>query len=421
MLSRKTFLQLSAATGLSYTLVSCVRDKQTAPPVDMRALNGEALWQYVRSQYHTASDFINLNNGGVSPQALPVQQLHQQLLQQSNKGPTFYMWREVDGQRELLRQTLAAMLGCATDELAINRNTTEGLNTVIAGLPLKKGDEVVLTRYDYPNMLNAWKQRATRDGIVLKWVDLTLPVEDVDSVVTAFAKAITPATRIVHVTHMINWTGQLLPVKEIAETAHAKGCDVLVDGAHTFAHIPVDVSDLGADYYATSLHKWLGAPFGTGALFIRQKHIAKIWPAYSAPEPQSDNIRKFENLGTRNMAAEMATLGAIQFHEAIGQERKTERLRYLKKYWYEKVLALPGVIGYTSMQDAFSVGIATFGIKDVPPNEIEQHLWNNHRIHTSVVNVEAVKGIRVTPHLYTTTSELDLLIKAVKYLTRKTT
>jgi len=363
-----------------------------------------------------STDLINLNNGGVSPQPLPVQKAHEENLKLCNNGPSFFMWRLLDKQREPLRQRLAEMFGCEPEELAINRNTTEGLNTIIAGLPLKAGDEVVLSKYDYPNMMNAWKQRATRDGIVLKWVDLQLPEENEDAIVAKYKAAITSRTKLVHITHILNWTGQLLPAKKIADSAHQAGAEAMLDASHSFAQIEFKLNDLNVDYAATSLHKWLCAPFGVGLLFIKKEKIAQVWPAFSAPLPEADNIGKFECIGTRSFAAEMAAGAALDFHDQIGTTRKIERLRYLKNYWCNAVVNLPKVTLYTSLRDEFSAGIATFAIADKDPSDIENYLLQTHKIHTSVVKHEALNGVRVSPHVYTSTHELDLLIKGIKSL-----
>ena len=292
----------------------------------------EDFWSWVRDQYTISATIINLNNGGVAPQPKVVQDAHIRYYQLCNEGPSYYMWRILDQGRESLRMKLADLAGCDTEEIAINRNSTEGLNTVIFGLNLKAGDEVVLTKYDYPNMMNAWRQREKRDGIKLVWLDLDLPLEKDDDVVKKFSDAITTKTKVVHITHVINWTGQIMPAKKIADVAHAHGCDVIVDGAHSFAHIKHAIADTGADYYATSLHKWLSAPFGSGLLYIKKEKIPSVWALLSNDKPDGDNIRKFESLGTRSFPSEMAIAQSVDFFHAIGAERKEARLRYLKNF-----------------------------------------------------------------------------------------
>ncbi|MBL7916979.1 MAG: aminotransferase class V-fold PLP-dependent enzyme, partial [Bacteroidia bacterium] len=271
----------------------------------------------------------------------------------------------------------------------------------------------VLSKYDYPNMMNAWKQREKRDGIKLVWIEIPQPMEDEKAIVDLYAKAITPKTKIVHITHMINWTGNLVPCKAIADMAHKKGCEVIVDAAHSFAQVDFKLEDTGADYLATSLHKWLCAPFGSGLLYIKKDKIKNVWALLSAPEPDSGDIRKFENLGTRNMAGEMAIGAAIDFHNVIGIKRKEARLRYLKNYWAEKAVKLPDARLYTSLKPEFSCALANIGIGSWKATDIEAHLYSKQKIHTVSIIFEKLDGIRVTPNVYTNLYDLDLLVKGL--------
>ncbi len=376
--------------------------------------NEEDFWSWVQESYTESPTLLNLNNGGVSPQPKTVQQVFEHYNKLCNEAPSYYMWRILDKGREALREKLALLAGCSPEEIAINRNTTEALGTVVFGLPLKKGDEVVLSKYDYPNMMNALKQREKRDGIVLKWIDFDFPMEDEDAIVKKYTEQFTSKTKLVLITHMINWTGQLLPVKKIALAARTKGIEVMVDAAHTFAHIPYSINDLSCDYLGTSLHKWLCAPFGTGLLYVRKEKIKSLWPAYPNDTPESDDIRKFEALGTRSFPTEQAIAQAIDFHHTIGTKRKEERLRTLKNYWLEKVATMPRIVRYTSLKPEFSCALATIGIKGMDAGEIEITLLSKYNIHTTPVKYEKINGVRITPHVYTRFSDLDKLIKALK-------
>lgn len=373
----------------------------------------EDFWGWVRESYTVSPNIINFNNGGVSPQPKVVQDAHIRFYQYCNEAPSYFMWRILDQGREGLRQKLADIAGVSADEICINRNATEGLNTVIFGLNLKAGDEVVLSKYDYPNIMNAWKQREKREGIKLVWIDIPQPTEDDKTIVDLYAKAITSKTKIVHVTHMINWSGNIVPVKAIADMAHAKGCEVIVDAAHSFAQFDFKLADTGADYLATSLHKWLGAPLGSGLLYIKKDKIKNVWALLSAPQPDSDDIRKFENLGTRNMAAEMAIGAAVDFHNVIGIKRKEARLRYLKNYWIEKAIKLKGAQVCTSLKPQYSCAIGNIGFESWKANDIEARLYEKQKIHTTSIVLEKINGIRVTPNVYTNMYDLDLLVKGL--------
>jgi len=381
----------------------------------------EDFWNWVKESYTVSNTPINLNNGGVSPQPKVVQDMHKQYLDLCNEGPSYYMWRILDQGREPLRNKLAELAGCSPDEIAIDRNTTEAINTVIFGMNLKPGDEVVLTKQDYPNMINAWKQREKRDGIKLVWLDLQLPFEDNAAIVNQFASAFTSKTKVVHITHVINWTGQILPARDIARKAHEKGIEVLVDGAHSFAHFEYKIPDLECDYFGTSLHKWLCAPLGSGMLYIKKEKIKDIWPLLSNDKPDSDDIRKFESLGTRSFASEMAISTAIDFHYTIGAKRKEDRLRFLKNYWAEKAVKIPGVKLGTSLKPEFSCALAIFSIEGISVTDIENKLLSKYKIHTSPINWEIgnIHGVRVTPSVYTSTRELDILVHAIEEIAKR--
>jgi len=380
----------------------------------------EDFWGWVRSQFNLSTNLINLNNGGVSPQPKVVQDAHIHNYQLCNEGPSYYMWRVLDQGRESLRAKLAEVCGVSADELAINRNSTEGLNSIIFGLDLKAGDEVVLSTFDYPNMKNAWSQREKRDKVKLNWINIPQPLPSDAEIVALYEKAITSKTKIVHITHLINWTGNIVPVKVIADMAHKKGCEVIVDAAHSFAHIDFKVEDTGADYLATSLHKWLCAPFGSGLLYIKKDKIAKIWPLLSSQEPNSSDIRKFESLGTRSFASELAIGAAVDFHQLIGIQRKEARLRYLKEYWTNQVKDLPKVKFYSNLDPLHSCAIANIGVEGWKAQQIESKLYEKHKIHTVSIVHENVNGIRVTPSIYTNLHDLDQLVKGIKEIAQTT-
>jgi selenocysteine lyase/cysteine desulfurase len=324
------------------------------------------------------------------------------------------MWRILDQGREPLRSNLAKLSGCSAEEIAIHRNASEALETIIFGLDLKAGDEVVLSRQDYPNMINAWKQRALRDGIKLVWVNLDLPSEDNQYLETSYTKLFTTKTRIVHITHVINWNGQILPVRKIADAAHQKGIEVLVDGAHSFAQLDFKIPDLGADYFGTSLHKWLSASIGTGMLYVKKEKVAKLYPMFAAPDASSADIRKFENLGTRPFFIEQAIGKAIEFYEMIGAERKQQRLLYLKNYWMNKVKGLPKVKLGTSLKGDFGCAIGLVSIDGKKPADLDSFLFNHFKVHGVGIEWENIRGVRITPNVYTSTKNLDVLVEGIQ-------
>ncbi len=374
----------------------------------------EDFWNQIHQAYTVSPLLLNLNNGGVSPQPKVVRETLTRYTELANEAPGHYMYQVIGKKREPIRKGLAGLAGCSAEEIAINRNASEALETVIFGLPLTKGDEVVLCKEDYPNMINAWKQREQREGIVLKWLSFDFPIMDKNKVVEAYNAAITDKTKLIHITHMINWDGQIMPVKEVVDVAHAKGVEVLVDAAHSFAQLDFKITDLGCDYLGTSLHKWLCAPFGTGMLYIKREKIKKVYPLLASDEPLSGNIRKFESLGTRSIPKEMAIGAAIEFHEMIGAKRKEARLRYLKNYWLNKAKTIPGITCESASGKEDSCAICLIALTGMNEHKLAKALMKKYGIYVVPIVKEKFRGIRVTPNTYTRLKDLDRFTDALK-------
>jgi len=427
--NRRSFLQKAVILSGAFSLNNLFNETHAAdwkPMLNKKAmLTPEALasdedyWSYIQQAYTVNPNIINLNNGGVSPAPITVQQALQRYNQLANEGPSYYMWRILDQGREPLRAKLAELAGCDPNEVAINRNATEALNTVIYGLRLQKGDEVIGTKQDYPNMIQAWKQRALREGIVYKQISFDFPIEDNDAIVAAFERAITPATKVLHITHVINWVGQIMPVQQLTAMAKRRGIQTIVDGAHSFGLLDFNIPDLGCDYFGTSLHKFLSAPIGSGLLWVKKERIASLWPMMCNDKPESDDIRKFETLGTRSFPIEQAIGEAINFHNAIGPARKQARMHYLKNYWASAVQKIPGVQIHTSLNPAFSCAIAGVSVAGKTIAQLDNELFNTYKIHTVGIVWENISCVRITPHVYTKTKDLDKLISAITSIASK--
>ena len=379
----------------------------------------EDYWSVIQQGYTTSPAMINLNNGGVSPSPRIVQDAVDRYNKMTNEGPSYYMWRILDQGREPLRYKLAQLAGADPDEIAINRNATEALNTVIFGLNLKAGDEVIGTKQDYPNMINAWKQRASREGIVYTQLSFQYPIENDEEIVNAFEKAITTKTKVFHITHMVNWVGQIMPVKKLCALAKKHGIETIVDGAHSFGLMDFKIPELGCDYFGTSLHKFLSAPIGSGMLWIRKDKIENVWPLICNDKPNSSDIRKFETIGTRSFPIEQGIGEALNFHNAIGPKRKEERIRYLKNYWATRVQNIPKVRINTSLKDDYSCAICGVSIDGMTPGELDNALFNEYKIHTVGIVWENISCVRITPHVYTRTQDLDKLVYAIEKIAAK--
>jgi len=421
--SRRTFLRNAAVFAGAFSANSLFHQAHAAEfHAAAAALNGadavqnEDYWAVIQRAYSVDPNLINLNNGGVSPAPIVVQQAVERYNQMANEGPSYYMWQIMDQGREPLREKLAHLAGADPNEIAINRNSTEALNTMIYGMELKPGDEVIGAVQDYPNMINAYRQRAMREGIVYKQIDFDFPIEDDEAIVKAYEKMITPKTKLIHVTHMINLMGQIMPVAKISTMAHAHNIEVLCDGAHSFGLLDFKVPDLGCDYFGTSLHKFLSAPIGSGMMWMKKENIAKTYPLTCANDPHSPDIRKFEQLGTRSFPLEQGIGEAINFHMGIGPKRKEERIRYLKDYWAKQVREIPKVKLYTSLDARYSCAICGVGIEGMKPSEVEHALFTRYKIHTVAISFGKIQCVRVTPHVYTQIADLDKLVTAIRTL-----
>ena len=385
--------------------------KHAAPE---EAAADELFWREIQQAFTVDRSLINLNNGGVSPSPAFVQEAMKRHLDYSNEAPAYTMWRILEPQREGVRKRLARMFGCDAEEIAVTRNASEGLQICQLGFDLKPGDEVLTTNQDYPRMITTFQQRERREGIKLTQFPIPVPAEDPDEIVRRFEERITRRTRLILMCHTINLTGQTLPVKRVVQMARRRGVPVIVDGAHSFSHFDFTHADLDCDYFATSLHKWLFAPHGSGMLYVRRDKIADLWPLTPAPELMDDDIRKFEEIGTHPAANFVAIAEAITFTEGIGPARKEARLRFLKDYWAKRLLEHDRITLHTSLRPEYSCAFGTVQIRGVDSGELTSHLWSKEHIIVTPIKHPEFEGIRVSPSVYTTLEELDRFSEAME-------
>lgn len=416
MYNRREFInKLGKAGGAALFGAFLVPDKSRSIAENLSNHTGSArdiakdedFWFEVQQAFTVDRSIINLNNGGVSPAPAIVQEAMKGHLDFSNEAPAYTMWRILEPQREQVRKQLARIFNCDSEEIAVTRNASEGLQICQFGFDLQPGDEVLTTNQDYPRMINTFKQRERREGIKLKQFSIPVPAENDEEIVKRFEENIRPNTRLILMCHMINLTGQILPVKKVVQMARSKGIPVIVDGAHAFAHFDFYHSDLDCDYYATSLHKWLLAPHGTGMLYVRKNKIPDLWPLMAAPDTMDDDIRKFEEIGTHPAANFIAISEAAAFHEGIGSARKEARLKYLTDYWVDQIIEHDRVRLHTSRDPNYACGIANVEIQGVDSGDLGSYLWRNYRILVTPIKHDEFEGIRVTPNVYTSLRELD--------------
>lgn len=410
MTSRRQFVQSLAGAGAALPMFrpDAIRRAVRATGRLHGAPDDERYWGEIQRAFDADRTMINLNNGGVCP--TPTHVLEQMIrdLRFSNELPVHHMWKVLEPRIESVRRELAHDFGCDPEEMAITRNASEGLETLILGRDMKPGDEVIVTNQNYGRMITTWDQRVRRDGIVIKTVSFPVPPPSADHLVEIFRRAITPRTRVIEVTHITNLTGQIFPVRDIMTMAAERNVEVFVDGAHAYAHFPFTRDELAVDFYGTSLHKWLLAPIGTGFLYVRKERIAGLWPLMAAPKAMDANIRKYEEIGTHPAANHNAIAAALAFHRSIGAERKIERLRYLRNRWAKRLLAYsPRVRVPTPLDSPDAGAIALVSVEGVDPGALTDWLLEKHRIVTVAIKHAEFSGIRVTPNVYTTIDEVD--------------
>ena len=427
MATRRSFV--AALTGAG-TLLPVFREQAMARVLEAGGISGdrtpasladdEAYWSQIQRAFDTDHTLINLNNGGVSPTPTHVLDAMVRDLRFSNELPVQHMWAVLEPRIESVRRDLARDFGCDPEEMAITRNASESLEIMILGLGLKPGDEVIVTNQNYPRMLTTWRQRARRDGVVLKEISFKVPPPSQQYLVDQFRAAITPRTRVIEVTHITNLTGQIMPVREIVELGRSRGIEVLVDGAHAYAHFPFQSGELGCDYYGTSLHKWLLAPVGTGFLYVKKDKIRGLWPLMAAPSEMDDNIRKFEEIGTHPAANHNAISVALAFHRAIGSERKIARLRYLRDRWAKRLVQESDRVRVLTPLDSPHAGaIGLFNVDGLETPKLHAWLFDKHRIVTTPIMHPEFHGLRITPNIYTSPDQVDLFVEKVLEAVKK--
>ena len=428
MRSRRDFLSLAGKSlGLAAVSVPAIgallkqveaATRNVAHLAPEQVAMDEDYWSVIQNSFTVTRGIVNLNNGGVSPSPRIVTEALVRYIWQQEDATAYTMWQLLEPQSETIRTGLAEVFGCDREEIAITRNASESLEILLMGMDFKSGDEILTTTQDYPRMLTTLRQREKREGLVLKLVKIPIPPKNLNEITAAFEQGITSRTRLILIMHQVNLTGQITPVKAVCEMARKKGIETIVDGAHSFAQFQFQQKDLGCDYFGTSLHKWLYAPKGTGMLYVKREKIEKIWPLMAAESKQSNDIRKFEEIGTHSAAPKLAIGEALLFHNGIGGKRKEARLRYLSRYWMNRLKDVPKVRFNTSFDPAQSCAIANVQIEGINPSKIGSYLFDKHRIFTTPIVHEEFEGIRITPNVYTTLGELDRFCNVMEKIAR---
>lgn len=415
-MNKRKFIKSFALTGLAIPEFSKAMATEISLPQKNTSIpiaEDENFWSGIRKLYKIKTDYINLENGYYNLLPEPTLEKYLSIIKEVNYHASFYMRTRQFSERAEQNELIASFTGCNPTEIVLTRNTTESLDLIISGYPWQKDDEAIFAAQDYGAMIDMFKQVSKRYGIKNTILSIpNIPASD-EEIVSLYERAITPKTKLIMICHMINITGQILPVKKICDMAHKYGVEVMVDGAHAIAHLQFNIPDLNCDYYGASLHKWLAVPLGVGLLYIREKHQEKIWPLLGENESVK-GINRLNHFGTNPVHTYLALKYAIEFHHQIGAANKESRLRYLQQYWTKQVVHLPKIQMNTPADNERSCAIANVGIKGMKPSDMATTLLSKYKIYTVAIDGAGVHGCRITPNVFTTLKELDALVNALK-------
>ena len=378
--------------------------------------NEDKLWKTVRSHYTLKEEYINLESGYYNIIPNPILEHFINHVKHVNIEGSFYMRKDLNKNKDRVTSELANLVGSSPDQIAITRNATESLDLVISGFPWKKGDEAIYAKQDYGTMKEMFEQISNRYGVVNKVISVPNHPKNDEEIVSLYESQITSKTKLIMVCHMINITGQILPIKKICEMAHNYGVEVMVDGAHCVGHFDFSIDDFNCDYYGSSLHKWLATPLGAGLLYVNKNKTHKIWPLLANGNTNKSDIKRLNHIGTHPVHTDLAISNSIDYLKWIGMERKEKRMRFLQRYWSDKLRNVKNVIVNTPLDINRSCGIGNVGLKNMSPSKMEDLLFQKYKIFTVAIDYANVKGCRISPNIFTTTKELDIFVEAVKEL-----
>ena len=376
--------------------------------------NEDELWKTVRSHYTLKDEYINLESGYYNIIPSPILDHFISHVKHVNIEGSYYMRKDLNKNKDRVTSELANLVGSTPDQIAITRNATESLDLVISGFPWKKGDEAIYAKQDYGTMKEMFEQISDRYGVVNKIISVPNHPKNDEEIVSLYEGQITSKTKLIMVCHMINITGQILPIKKICEMAHGYGVEVMVDGAHCVGHFDFSIDDFNCDYYGSSLHKWLATPLGAGLLYVNKNKTHRIWPLLANGNTDKTDIKRLNHIGTHPVHTDLAISNSIDYLKWIGMERKEKRMRFLQRYWSDKLRNVKNVIVNTPQDIDRSCGIGNVGLTNMSPSKMEDLLFEKYNIFTVAIDYANVKGCRISPNIFTTTEELDSFVKAVK-------
>ena len=378
-----------------------------------KELSDKKLWKEIRSHYKLKPDYINLESGYYNIIPKPVLENFIKHVKMVNYEGSYYMRNNLIYNKDRITERLGSIFGSNKDELCITRNTTESLDLIIGGFPWKKNDEAIFAEQDYGAMKSMFEQISSRYGVNNKIISIPNHPKSDEEIIKIYESEITSKTKLIMVCHMINITGQILPIKKICEMAHSYGVDVMVDGAHCIGHFNFKISDFNCDYYGSSLHKWLATPLGAGLLHVKKNKISKIWPLLGDSNKNPNDIKRLNHIGTHPVHTDLAINNSIDYLEWIGVERKEKRLRFIKNYWVNRLKGIKNIVINTPFEEHRSCGIGNIGVNNLTPEKLAKILMEKYKIFTVAIDYANVKGCRISPNVFTNIAELDRFIDSM--------
>ena len=379
----------------------------------------EKFWKrFAKRNYRVSDEFINLENGyfGVQPEV--VKQAYIKNVEKVNEYSSQYMRTSFSEDYKSIVKGLAQFAGVKPEETLVTRNATEALNIIIQGLKLEKGDEVILHRQDYFSMIEAFEMLSRTKGIKVRYIKVPLIPQDDEDILRAYREAVNERTKCILVTHLLHMTGQIMPVKKIADEFKPLGIDIVVDAAHSFAQLGFKITDLGADFVGVNLHKWFSNPLGAGMLYVKENRIPDLQPMYGDVRQESNNIRKLGHFGTLATPILMTIPVAQAYNERITLPLKEKRLRYLQNYWTTEAQKIDKVVVTTPTEPNRSCALASFKIEGQQATETVRLLHEKFKVFTVIRYLEDDQVVRVTPNLYNNLADLDRLLEGLRFLSK---
>ena len=407
----KTLGALSVSSLVSPSELTKIKSISHSLP---KIKSDEELWTTVRSHYTLKDDYINLESGYYSIIPNPVLEHFIKHVKHVNIEGSYYMRNDLNKNKDRVISELAKLVGSTSDQIGITRNATESLDLVISGYQWERGDEAIYAKQDYGTMKEMFEQISLRYGVKTKIVSLPNHPKSDEEIISIYESQITDKTKLIMICHMINITGQILPVKKICEMAHSYGVEVMVDGAHCVGHFDFSIDEFNCDYYGSSLHKWLATPLGAGLLYVNKNNTHKIWPLLANGNTNKKDIKRLNHIGTHPVHTDLAISNSIDYTNWIGMKKKEKRMRYLQRYWSDKLRVIENIIINTPEDINRSCGIGNVGLTNMSPSQMSKVLFEKYKIFTVAIDYANVKGCRISPNIFTTTNELDQFVSAVK-------